>query len=147
MREQFVVHLPEFDLSAGSFGGFGGTQRMRMSLHGREVTKDKTQIAREKTSNLLDCWISLPAMKAFKVAILNQRYGGGLGTSHVILICHCILESHNFRAHISSPFSLSRRAELGQKVLPSFRRFHRRTCLPISAFSSRMTQLPNDITR
>ncbi len=58
------MHFPKFFLRVSSFGRFRGAQRMWMSLHGGEVTKDKTQIGREKISNLLDGWINLKAFVA-----------------------------------------------------------------------------------
>ncbi len=70
---------------------------MWMSPHGREMTKNKPQIAGEKISNLLDDWINLPAVNAFKVAILKQRHHRARGAGDVILIVDGVLKAYNFR--------------------------------------------------
>src|ERR1051325_7527138 len=69
MREQLVVHFPEFSLSCGT-----GSQRMRMSFHGWKVSKDKAQIFTQPFLHFLDYRISSTAMNTFKVAVFEQRH-------------------------------------------------------------------------
>ena len=50
MLKQLVVHLPEFPLFVRGFSGFCCSQRMRMRLNSRKVTKHKAQIVTQKGS-------------------------------------------------------------------------------------------------
>src|ERR1700737_2649089 len=95
VREQFVVHLPEFFLWSSSLRSFRSTQRMRMSSHSWEVTKDKAQIVTQKFLQLLDYWIGTSAVDALEVAILDQRHGGALRARNVVAIGNRVLESND----------------------------------------------------
>ena len=75
MREQLVVHLPKLTLRARSFGSLSSAQRMRMSSHGWEVTKDKAEIIAQHFPHFFYCRINATAINAFEVAVFKQRHG------------------------------------------------------------------------
>jgi hypothetical protein len=50
------VHLPEFALGAGEFGGFSGGLGVRMALRQREIAEDKEQALAESASARASRW-------------------------------------------------------------------------------------------
>jgi hypothetical protein len=71
--EEKIVHLPEFALGAGEFGGFSGGLGVRMALRQRKIAEDKEQALAEVLLDALDDGIGAAAVRALVISILHER--------------------------------------------------------------------------
>src|SRR5580765_1222872 len=79
-----VVHFPESALRGGSLRGLCRVLGVWMALAEREVPKHEAELRSKTPLNFLDDGVRPPAMRAFVVAVFNQRDGGVGRTLRVI---------------------------------------------------------------
>ncbi len=78
MLKQEVVHLPEFALGCGSFGGLGGEPRLGMELGEREVAKGESKDVAVAGLDLFNDSEGGAAMGALVIAVLDELdFGSG----------------------------------------------------------------------
>jgi hypothetical protein len=80
------VHLPEQALAARGFGRFGGSLCMGMYRGDRKVSEHKAEAVRHLRLNRIDDRVRDTAVRAFVIAVLNQRHGPGRGPADVIAL-------------------------------------------------------------
>src|SRR3954470_2301629 len=68
-----VMHLPEFAMRAGKFGGLCGGFRVRMRLAQGKMPEDKSQPLPEMLLDKLDDRMRQSAIRTFVVAVLDER--------------------------------------------------------------------------
>src|SRR5712692_4530533 len=86
--EQQVVHGPELALARCSFSRERGHQGMRMDFLQGEVPVSNADAADEAFEQHLHCRGSLPAARAFEIAVLDNGQGRMLGAEQVIGVAH-----------------------------------------------------------
>src|SRR6266851_5220026 len=86
--EQQVVHGPELALARCGFSGERGAQGMRMHFLQREVPVSNADAADEAFEQHLHCGGSLPAARAFEIAVLDDGQRRMLGAEQVIRVAH-----------------------------------------------------------
>src|SRR6266404_8360243 len=86
--EQEVVHLPKLSLNASRFGSLGRVLRMRMRIDHWKIAKDKAEAIPQAFLNLLYGWISVPAVRAFIIAVFDQYDRRINATLNVISSCN-----------------------------------------------------------
>src|SRR5260370_16342182 len=88
MEIKQAVHLPEFALRCGRFGGFGCTQGPGMTFHEWEMSMDQTQAVNQFTSQLLGGPMSLLTASTLVVAIIDHCNGRVGWAHHVVALVH-----------------------------------------------------------
>ena len=85
VAEQRVVHRPELALRRRDFGSEGRLERTRMHFFERKVAPHETHPAAEALEEELYRRRRLLAVRAFEVAVLDERDRGVRGTEVVVL--------------------------------------------------------------
>jgi hypothetical protein len=84
--EENVVHLPEPSLGSRRLGCLGRPLREWMHVVTREVAKDEANLPRYLFQEFLDGVVGAAAIRAFELAILDERYASIRITSDVVCI-------------------------------------------------------------
>jgi redox-sensitive bicupin YhaK (pirin superfamily) len=84
MREQQIVHLPEFALRTRALGSFRGQQRVGVNVFQREVPVREAHALIESLQEQLDRGRRLFAVGAFEVTVLDDRDGCMVRSERVI---------------------------------------------------------------
>src|SRR5262245_35768527 len=82
--EQQVVHLPELALLTGTFGRLGRELRVRVHLLEREVAECEAHAVLEAPEQQPYRRRGLLAVRAFEIAVLDDRDGCMIGPEHVV---------------------------------------------------------------
>src|SRR5712671_7521349 len=82
--EQYVVHLPKSSLYRGALRSFRRMLCMRMRLAQRKIPKDEPELRSEPTLHVFDNRIGASAVRAFVVAVLDQRHSRAARTLRMV---------------------------------------------------------------
>ena len=83
-----AVHELSLAVRPGEFGSLRGRFRVRVRLAQREMPKDKSQPRPKVLLDQLDDRMCQSAIRAFVVAILDQRHRRVVRTLHMIFLVH-----------------------------------------------------------
>ena len=75
--EQEIVHLPEFTLQPGGFGGLGGEQGFIVDAGKREMAVNNTDIIRIIVLELRQHGRKISAVRSLKIAVLDDGHRRG----------------------------------------------------------------------